>query len=284
MKENIVISNPEKLEKSKKAISKSGAEKLHVIADFDRTLTYAFVSGQKVPSIISILYRNGEYLGDDYAKEAQALFDKYHPIEIDLKIPIEEKKKVMKEWWITHFNLLIKLGLSKKHLEKVVESRKMRFRDGFGEFIDFLRTHNIPLVIMSSGGLGGDAISMCLEKEEKLYDNIHIISNSYEWDEAGYAIAVKQPIIHVMNKDETAIQDFPVFDEIKDRKNVLLLGDSLGDVGMIKGFDYDNLIKIGFLNENVEENLEHYKRNYDVIILNDSSMNFINGLLKEMIK
>ena len=283
MKENIVISNQEELEKAKKAISESGAEGLHVIADFDKTLTTAFVNGEKIPSIISVL-RDGNFLTPDYAKKAHELYNRYHPIEIDPKIPLEQKKRAMYEWWTTHFNLLIKSGLNKKDLKRVVESRKIRFRDGFAEFIDFLKAHNIPLVIMSSGGLGGDAISMYLSKEGKLYDNVYIISNSYEWDENGNAIAVKKPIIHVMNKDETAIQDFPVFDEIKDRKNVLLLGDSLGDVGMVQGFNYDNLIKIGFLDENVDENLEHYKHNYDVVILNDYSMDYVNRLLREMIE
>jgi 5'-nucleotidase len=62
----------------------------------------------------------------------------------------------------------------------------------------------------------------------------------------------------------------------------MLLGDGLGDIKMIEGFDYDNLIKIGFLNENVEENLEQYKRSYDVLILNDSSIGYVNGLLREI--
>ena len=234
-------------------------------------------------SIISIL-RDRNYLTPDYASKAHELYDKYHPIEIDPKTTLEEKKKAMHQWWATHFDLLIKSGLNKNDLKKVAKSRKAKLRPGFTEFINFLRKYNIPLVIMSSGGLGGDAISMYLKKEGKLYDNVHIISNSYEWDKNNNAIAVKQPIIHVMNKDETAIQDFPVFNKIRNRKNVLLLVDSLGDVGMIQGFDYENLIKIGFLNENIEESLEHYKQNYNVVILNDSSMDYVNDLLKEIIK
>ena len=35
---------------------------------------------------------------------------------------------------------------------------------------------------------------------------------------------------------------------------------------------------------NVEENLEQYNRNSDVVILNDSSLDYINGLLKEVVK
>jgi ATP-dependent Clp protease adapter protein ClpS len=52
---------------------------------------------------------------------------------------------------------------------------------------------------------------------------------------------------------------------------------------MIKGFDFENLIKIGFLNEKVKENLEEYKKVYDVLITNDSSMEFVNELLKEIL-
>jgi 5'-nucleotidase len=81
------------------------------------------------------------------------------------------------------------------------------------------------------------------------------------------------------------IKDYPaVFEIVKNRKNVLLLGDGLGDIGMIMGFNYDNLIKIGFLNEEVEKCLEEYKNNYDIVILNDSDMNFVNELLKDLIK
>ena len=67
------------------------------------------------------------------------------------------------------------------------------------------------------------------------------------------------------------------------RKNVLLLGDSLGDLGMIEGFEYDNLISVGFLNENIEENLHAYKENFDIVIMNDGSMNYVNGLIKKIV-
>ena len=86
-----------------------------------------------------------------------------------------------------------------------------------------------------------------------------------------------------MNKNETFVKNFPVYKTIKNRKNVLLLGDSLHDVEMITGFDYDNLIKIGFLNENIKENLPHYKKVYDVILTNDNSMDFVNNLLKQLL-
>lgn len=254
------------------------------MADFDRTLTKAFIDGQSTPSLISIL-RDGNYLTPDYAEKAQDLYRKYHPIEVDPEISPADKKKAMEEWWLTHFDLLIKSGLNKKDLERIVESGKIMLRVGAPEIFDFLYNSKIPLVIMSSSGLGGDVIRMYLTREGLMSDNIHIISNTYEWDADGFAAAVKKPIIHAMNKDETLVKDFPrIFEAVKDRKNVLLLGDSPGDVGMIEGFDYNVLIKIGFLNENVAESLKQYQNIYDTIILNDSSMDYINILLSEMIK
>ena len=284
MNRNIVIPNHKKLEKLKEQISKEGVEKLHVLADFDRTLTYAFVRGEKIPSIISILRSSGKYLGEDYAKKALALYEKYHSIEIDPKIPFEKKKKAMHEWWRTHFDLVIRSGLNRNHLDEVVVSRKMEFRQGALEFFNFLHKHKIPLIIMSASGLGSSVIAALLEKENRLYRNIYIISNSLVWDKNGKAIDIKKPIIHCLNKDETILKNFPCYKTIKQRKNVLLLGDNLEDVKMVKGFDYDNLIKIGFVNEDVEKNLKYYSKVYDALILNDFSMDYINKTLKEMIK
>jgi len=284
MKENVVITNNSRLERIKRAISKEGAEKLHIISDFDRTLTYAFVAGEKRPSLIFIL-RDGNYLTPDYARKAHILFNKYHPIEVNPDIPLDEKKRAMKQWWETHFDLLIRSGLNKKDVESVVSSGKVKFRDGALEFINFLRSCNIPLVIMSSTGLGGNAISLYLEKKGRLYDNIYIISNFFEWDKKGNAVGYRKPIIHSMNKDETVVRAYPeIYEKIKARRNVLLLGDGLGDVGMIEGFNYKNLLKVGFLNEDIERNLEHYKKVYDVLILNDSSFEYVNKLINELLK
>jgi hypothetical protein len=50
----------------------------------------------------------------------------------------------------------------------------------------------------------------------------------------------------------------------------------------VEGFEYDHLIKIGFLNDKVEENLEHYKKAFDVVLTGDASMAYVNELLNEV--
>ena len=118
------------------------------------------------------------------------------------------------------------------------------FRSGYEQLFDILEQHNIPMLIFSATGLGYESIYYSLEKVGKLTDNITIISNAFVRDEQGKAIGIREPIIHSFNKDETVVKHFPIYEDIKDRKNVLLLGDSLGDAGMADGFAYENILKI----------------------------------------
>ena len=278
---NIVFGNKKLFGIKKREIIRQGIGNFHVIADFDRTLTYAHdKDGKEVPSLISVL-RHKHYISPEYSVAAQALADKYRPIEDDNSIPMEEKKKAMMEWWTKHFDLLIRSGLNKKHLEQIVDSGVVRVREGVLGFLDYLHENNIPLVIMSSNGLGGDSIEMFLQRHKKLYKNIYVVSNSYKWGKNGDAIGVKQPVIHSMNKDETALPE-KIHRVVKERRNVLLLGDSLGDLGMVSGFDYENLISIGFLNNRMDENIKQYKEKFDIIITKDDDFGFVNRLVEEL--
>jgi len=278
--ENLIISNKKKLNKKIKRIADSGADKLHILADFDKTLTKAYVNGEKIHSIISVL-RSENYLTEDYPKKAYELFDEYHPIEINPEIPLQKKKKAMDEWWNKHFKLLIKCRLNKKDIERVIKSKKIELRQGVLEFLVLSKEKNIPIVIISANGLGGDSIKMIFEREKCMNNNIYAVSNSLIWDESGYAVSYNKPIIHSMNKDETVLKNTDVFNKIKTRKNIILLGDILEDANMAAGFDYEELIKIGFLNYDMDKNLEEYKKVYDVVILNDGSFDYINELIEK---
>lgn len=280
MDKDILIVNQKKFEELKNNFIVQGKENVHVLTDFDRTLTRAFVEGKKINTVIGQI-REGKYLAKDYASKAFALFDKYRPIEINNNIPIEERKEKMVEWWGRHLKLLIECGLNKPALENIVEEKPLCFRENALEFFGLLRKHGIPFVIMSSAP--GDMIEMHLGQKRILHENVHVIANFFEFDEKGNVIKYKEPLIHSLNKHEIIVKNFPVFNEIKNRKNVLLIGDALDDTGMIEGFDYDNLIKIGFLNERTEEQINDYKRCFDVVLLNDTNFGFINNLLKEIV-
>jgi len=277
--DNIIITN-KNLDFIKKNISEQGKNKIQVIADFDRTLTKAFVNGEKSPSVIAQL-REGKFLTPDYPQKAHDLFDKYHPIEISDKVSLKEKIRKMREWWDKHHELLIKCGLNKKVIKEVVKKRELKFREGIDIFLKFLNENDIPLVIISAGH--GDIIEEYLKINNLDYKNIQIIANRFIFDAQGNAIGIKEPVIHTFNKHEAEIKNLSIYKELMKRKNIILLGDSIGDLGMVEGFNYKNIIKIVFLNENIKEKLENQKKVYDVLILNDGSFEYVNKLLKDII-
>lgn len=281
MKEEIIVINKNFSEIIQK-ISTAGAEKFHVLSDFDRTLTCAFApDGSEVPSLISVLRDEG-YLTPDYPAKAKELFNYYHAIESAPLTDKEKKKKAMQEWWQKHFELLIASRLNKKDIAQAVLSQRLRLREGAKEFLEFLFLKKIPLVIMSSSGLGTEATKLYLENQKCFFDNIYIISNEFIWDENDFMVDIKQPIIHSLNKDETLLKDFPFFKVFAARKNVFLLGDSPDDIGMVSGFDYDNLLKICFWNKATLENKIIYEQNYDLLIKNDGSFKKVNEIIKQM--
>jgi len=279
VQKNIVISNLEDFEKKKKEFINSGAGNLHVIADFDETLTKSYEDNDKHHSTYAQLRKNN-LLSPGYAKKAYELFDIYHPIEQDPNILLEEKNKKMAEWWNKHLTLMIKYGMSDDVVKKIIEKSNMQAREGCKDLLKILYENKIPLLIFSAGL--GNVIKYYLELNNMMLKNIHIIANFYEFDKEGKVSGYKSKIVHTFNKNEVQVKNTPYYNQIIKRENVLLLGNKLQDIGMSEGIDHNMIIKIGFLNEN--KLLDKFKENYDVIILNDGSMDFVNDLIKEIIK
>ncbi len=282
MKEDIIVTNTERFEKIKSNIKEEGAENLCLFADFDRTLTYGTVNGKKIPSMIAGLRSDNSYLGSDYVRKASLLKEKYLPIELDPTIGEKEKKETMEKWWEEHLELLIEKKLNKKHLKRVVDERVVRFRRDTKEVFYFLEKNGIPMVIISASGLGEEPISMMIERELGKFSNVYIISNSFFYDKDGNVTGYKKPLVNTTNKDNVLLDKKYFYNKIKDRKNLLLLGDSFDDIKMAENIEYKNLLKVCFLGEHTMERIEDYKNLYDILILNDSSMSFVKEFLENM--
>jgi len=260
---------------------------IQVISDFDWTLTYIKdkKTNEIIPAIISVLY-NKWYLSDEYSKKAKELESIYIPIEKDENIPLETRKLKMDEWWRRHKELLVQSGLSKKHIDDVVNSGVIQLRDGCDKFFKMLKDENIPITIFSASWLGTYAISSYLEKNNVNYDNIHFVSNEFIWDEKWNAVSWKEPFITSLNKDETVISSdtYPeLYEKIKDRKNVILLWNGTGDAAMAKDRDNDLVLRIWFLEDKNSSKFEKFKELFDVILLWDWWMDEIIEILSQNI-
>ncbi len=252
---------------------------LHVIADFDKTLTKAFENGRKIVSSYALI-RSGKYLTPQYVEQSHALFDQYYSYEIAEDISEEERHEKMNEWWQKHYQLMVDCGLTKAVIEDIARSGKITLREGCVEFLDILHRNSIPLLIFSAGQ--GDVIREFLLYSNLLTPNIHIISNFYRFDAKGRAMGYNTPFIHTFNKNEHSLQETPYAEEIIHRPHVLLLGDTLGDVKMAEGIHHETIIKVGFLNENKEKFLSLYKEAFDVVIPDDGSLEAVNSLLRQL--
>ncbi len=277
---NIIVVNEEDLEQKIEAIRSDGDENLFVLSDFDRTLTHGVVNGKKIPSLISIL-RDGDYLDSDYSQRATALYEHYHKIEINQSITEEEKINKMEEWWEAHLALLTEKGLKKEDLLRMVKDERIVLRNGVLQFLKTLSERSIPLVIFSANGCG-EAVELFFNEKDINYSNTYFLINRFYWSKEGLAMGAKDPKIHVMNKNGSLIkEDKEIYENVGFRKNIILFGDSIGDTKMTSGINTKTTLKVGFLNTdyNDKEQLEEYKKHYDIVISGESDFYSLDNIL-----
>eukprot|EP00246_Nothoceros_aenigmaticus_P008887 TRINITY_DN2409_c0_g3_i2.p1 TRINITY_DN2409_c0_g3~~TRINITY_DN2409_c0_g3_i2.p1 ORF type:complete len:359 (+),score=44.76 TRINITY_DN2409_c0_g3_i2:3-1079(+) len=290
---DVIIGNPAELERKKKAIKAAGLSTLQVIADFDMTLTKYKIDGKRGQSCHALLCQGNV----EYDIKRQQLYDHYYPSEICPTIPVDQKTKLMEEWWEKSHGLLVEGGLNYRNIKESVANATIGFRDGLTELFEILDAQGVPCLIFSAG-LADIIEEVMRQKLHRFFGNIRVVSNRMDFDEADNLIGFRGRTIHVLNKNEHALEmAAPLHDDkgravgpehengatvVEGRTNVLLLGDHLGDLGMSDGVNYDNRISVGFLNENVENWLHIYKDAFDVVVVNDGSMNCVVELMEEL--
>lgn len=266
--------------KNEEKIIEGGFDNLLVVTDFDRTLTQAFVDG-KVTALISTMVRE-KIFDDDYNEKAKKAYEHYRPIEIDESLSLEYRSQKMQEWWEYMTSVLIDKGLSKEKLMQAMKKSHSILRKGVIQFLTSLNKHNVPVIILSANGLGTYSVQFFLDEHKLNYDNIHLLGNEFIWDEKGVAIDYQKPLVHVFNKTFELIRNSTFYPNISRRKNIIAMGDNISDLEMIKGCEYEIALKVGFLNEEVEKLRLAYQQNFDVVIENDGSFDYLNQVLEKM--
>ncbi|XP_029912884.1 cytosolic 5'-nucleotidase 3 isoform X2 [Myripristis murdjan] len=269
--------DPQRVKEILQSMQKAGSNTIQVISDFDMTLTRFAYNGKRCPTCHNIL-DNSKLITEECKEKLKDLLNTYYPIEIDCARSIEEKLPLMVEWWTKAHELLVQQKIKKDLLAMVVRESDAMLRDGYQLFFDHLHKHSIPLLIFSAGI--GDILEEVIRQAGVFHPNVKVFSNYMDFDETGVLKAFKGELIHIYNKREGALLNTGHFQELRTRPNVLLLGDSLGDLTMADGVqDMENILKIGFLNDKVEERKQSYLNSYDIVLMKDETMDVPNAIL-----
>jgi 5'-nucleotidase len=302
----IFISNPSHFYDVVAYMIKDGAENTQVIADFDHTL-----SAYPSPSSHGIL-EVSPLLSEKYRSDASALHCYYYPIEMNHSLSEEEREKAMIEWWQSAHNLLkeqkVAFDIIQKSVQHAIQMGAFRLRSSFKEFVGTLASMEIPLLIFSAG-LGNviqallAAHNIPLKNERKrnnnmekssngnvdIVENIEIVSNWMKFDPITSTLgSFEDDLIHSLNKNYSHVKNQrnrqnSITASAHQRKNVILLGDSLTDIRMTQGLnDIQHILRIGYLNRVTSESLAVYKETYDVVLV-DGDMEFPIDILRAII-
>ncbi|KAM8825074.1 cytosolic 5'-nucleotidase 3-like [Synchiropus picturatus] len=276
-KPTVYMKDPKKVGEILESMLKAGSNTLQIISDFDMTLTRFAYNGKRCPTCHNIL-DNSKLISEDCKVKLQELLGTYYPIEIDSSRSVEEKLPLMVEWWTRAHELLVEQKIKKDLLAVAVKESEARLRDGYKLFFDHLCWHSIPLLIFSAGI--GDILEEVIRQAGVFHPNVKVFSNYMDFDESGVLKAFKGELIHIYNKREGALLNTGHFQELRTRPNVLLMGDSLGDLNMADGVqDIENILKIGYLNDKVEERRQSYLDSYDIVLVKDETLDIPNAVL-----
>jgi len=86
-------------------------------------------------------------------------------------------------------------------------------------------------------------------------------------------------IIHSCNKCITSLPE-GFKNTISKKDYILLFGDLIEDLKMVPKEDFPRTLTFGFLDEKINDNLEFYKNNFDIVLTNNSSYEDVQNVFK----
>ena len=76
---------------------------------------------------------------------------KYHPIEYDVQMSLEEKIPYMVEWYQQSQSLLLSSNLTRSMMRDLIYRSKLELKKGVRDFITELLRSSTPILVFSAG-------------------------------------------------------------------------------------------------------------------------------------
>ncbi|KAI9012569.1 pyrimidine 5'-nucleotidase [Phycomyces nitens] len=264
-----------------------GHPNLHFICDFDMTMSRHWVRNHETDA----LERNasshgipGKYskISPEFKVATKKIYNTYYPIEINRGMTHEEKVPFMIEWWETAHKLIIEQKITKNDITDMVQEARLELRPVLKQVLDRCMSNKIPFLVFSAGI--GNIIEDVLVHAGLFHKNMHIVSNMMEFNSEDVCVGFREPLIHVFNKSEFQLETTDYYTQIENRQNVILVGDSLGDLQMSKGVRHEMCLNIGFLNHDIEALEPKYTEMFDIVIVGDANMLPIQSIIDSLVE
>jgi len=227
------------LRKIEKTIS-DGKNNLHLLVDFDRTLTIGKDKDNRDFTSWNALTK---LLPEEALAKQQALYKKYRPIEASGKMT----NKQGEDWARQVLKIFVENEINLLKLEEDFANNNS-IRSHTKAVFEACEALEIPIVILSAG------IKQTIDiwsKNYFVYPTLTIATNLIV-DKKGKIIGWDKDIIHVANKREKGHKNFS---EIKNKRpNVILIGDAIEDADMADGDE--NILRIRINNPREDEALD----------------------------
>lgn len=279
-KPNVYIRDSVGVRDKLKKLYEGGPDKLQVISDFDKTLTKFVINGEKGCTVYGVI-DSCKLFPESYREKAKELKEKYMPIEFSGNISPAEKEPLMMEWWTKSNELIIELKIKQTQIPEIVKDAHIALRDGVEWFFVKLHEKKVPVLIIS-GGLG-DVIKELIDQQSTLYDNVTIVANFFKYEQ-GVMVGFKDKLLFSHNKKEMT-KDLEFFERNKERTGVIVMGDLPEDASVSSSPKHSEVtLTVGFLNEKVDEHLNNYMDAFDIVIVDDHSIELVDLLLMPILR
>ncbi|MCE9541782.1 haloacid dehalogenase-like hydrolase [Candidatus Kaiserbacteria bacterium] len=260
------------------ALRSDGVSRLHVVTDFDQTLTTEASSNPEIRNSSWGVLESPALQAASFIEAYKKNYATYSPVIWDDSIPYVERDKLLHEWYENVREVMREHGITHESLMRAARSDILLPRPGLGDFFSTARRGAIPVVVFSAGL--GDVIEEYLRYRNITMQGVSVIANFHEYDEHGLPQAFRSGIIHSLNKNE-AHGAYDVHEMASARPNVLLMGDFEHDIHMADGETHDTVLSVGFLNGR-SNLLRRFQEVFDAVILDDVGLDFPTSILAEL--
>ncbi|OQR72572.1 cytosolic 5'-nucleotidase III-like [Tropilaelaps mercedesae] len=271
-------------------LAADGSSRLQLLTDFDRTLSRTHYNGKPVLTSYCV-YDDHNFVTPEHHRLATKLREKYYPIEISPKLTAEEKMPHMIQWFAESFDIILKAKINIRDMPAIVRRADLHLRCDTVKLCKLLAAEDVPILVFSAGL--GDVVRLSLQQQGALLPNVTVLSNFIEYDKQGVPLKFSDQLLHIYNKNAQfppAVEYF-ASDRIRARSNAVLMGDSLGDCSMADGAPGISLppngnsavLRIGFLDHDVEQRLESYVKNFDIVLVDDQTMKVPLAIFRQIL-